>query len=203
MYNFIFNRKTAWKKVLIVLLGTIISFGLSAGLGFLEFKEFTIYNDYRSNIVIDLLVEEFPMTEGLIVEPAYGINYVEDSNLTDKVRVEVAYSKNFVEAEIHSFVSEEGEESINVFTHSSGNSISIKGLYNIFLNNLREKEISADYGYLFDGRITVYSSMENIEKIRSNSMPHYDIGMAEPENICTYDNDGYSEECNCATEMDE
>jgi len=34
-------------------------------------------------------------------------------------------------------------------------------------------------------------------------MPHYDIGMAEPENICTYDNDGYSEECNCATEMDE
>ncbi|MFA7655026.1 MAG: helix-turn-helix transcriptional regulator [Candidatus Dojkabacteria bacterium] len=203
LYNFIFNRKTAWKKVLIVLLGTIISFGLSAGLGFLEFKEFTIYNDYRSNIVIDLLVEEFPMSEGLIVEPAYGINYVEDSNLTDKVRVEVAYSKNFVEAEIRSFVSEEGEESINVFIHSSGNSISIKGLYNIFLNNLREKEISADYGYLFDGRITVYSSMENIEKIRSNSMPHYDIGMAEPENICTYDNDGYSEECNCATEMDE
>lgn len=202
LYNFIFNRKTAWKKVLIVLLGTFISFGLSAGIGFLEFKEFTIYNNYRSNIVTDLLVEEFPMSEGLIVEPAYGINYVEDSALTDKVRVEVAYSKNFVEAEIHSFVSEEGEESINVSTHSLGNSISIKELYNIFLDNLRKKEISADYGYLFDGRITVYSSMENIEKIRSNSMPHYDIGIAEPENICTYDNDGYSEECNCATEMD-
>ena len=204
LYNFIFNRKTAWKKILIVLLGTFISFGLSAGIGFLEFKEFTIYNDYRSNVDIDLLVEEFPMSDGLIVGPAYyGANYVEDSALTDKVRVEVAYSKNFVEAEIHSFVSEEGEESINVSTHSSGNSISIKELYNIFLDNLREKEISADYGYLFDGRITVYSSMENIEKIRNNTMPHYDIGIEGPENISTYDNDGYSEECGCAAEMNE
>ena len=164
LYNFIFNRKTAWKKVLVVLLGTLISFGLSAGIGLLEFLEFTIYNNpYDSNIVMDTVVEEFPMSDGLIVEPVYRVDYVEDSSLVDSVRVEVKYFKSLTDVEFT-----QSEESIYISSHSSGDSVSLKQLYNIFLHDLKGKKISTNYGYLFDGRITVYSSAENIERIREN-----------------------------------
>ena len=196
-YNFIFNRKTAWKKVLVVLLGTFISFGLSAGIGFLEFKEFTIYNNpYDSNIVMDTVVEEFSMSDGLIVEPAYRVNYVENSSLVDSLRVEVKYFKDLADIEIT-----KSDESIYISSHNSGDSISLKQLYNIFLHDLKGKKISTNYGYLFNGQITVYSSAENIEKIRSNV--HSDIYIPEPENMCTCDNDGYVEECGCASERSE
>jgi len=173
LYNFIFDRRSAWKKVLIVLLVTLTGFGISFGIGLLELKEFTVVNGYQSNIALDTEVREFAMLDNLVIDPAYRIKYVEDSSLDDRVRIEVGYFKEFSEIRFNEFLSEDNNV-IYVYVYSSGSRVSLKGIYNIFIHDLKRKEINTDYGYIFDGEITVYTTSENIEKLRENANRRYE-----------------------------
>lgn len=177
LYNFIFDRKTAWKNVLSVLLATLAGLGISVGIGFIELKEFTVVNGYESSMLMDREVREFLMHDTLIVNSAYGIYYIEDNSLTDKVRVEVKYLKDL--SEVHIEESSYNEKNrINVSVYSSADGVSLKKVYNIFLHDLKRKVINSDYGNIFYGEISLYTSRENIEKIRDNvnneMLNHYD-----------------------------
>ena len=165
LYNFIFNRKSAWRKILIVLLGTLVGFGISAGVGLLELKEFTFVDVYSSNVVLDREVKEFEMRDDLLIESRGGVNnFVIENGLGNRIRVEVAYSKKLSNIVIEESTVDDNR--INVYAENK--KASFKELYGIFLHDLRRKEIRSDYKYVFDGYTTVYGSEENLEKIRGN-----------------------------------
>jgi len=195
LYNFIFNRKTAWRKVLTVLLSTLVGFGISAGLGLLELKEFSVVSGYSSNIVLDKEIREFDMKDTLIINPPYRIKYVKDDNLTDRVRVEVRYSKKLSEVHIEE-KSYDGNDRIDINVHGSNSRVSFKEVYNILLHDLKRKEINSNYSRIFDGEITVFTSKENIEKIRENL--DVQMNMYVPANsscMCTKEEAGGFCEC--------
>lgn len=195
LYNFIFNRKTAWRKVLTVLLSTLVGFGISAGLGLLELKEFSVVSGYSSNIVLDKEIKEFEMKDTLIINPPYRIKYMEDENLADRVRVEVRYSKKLSEVHMEE-KSYEGNDRIDINVHGSNSRVSFKEVYNILLHDLKRKEINSNYSRIFDGEITVFTSKENIEKIRENL--DVQMNMYVPANsscMCTKEEAGGFCEC--------
>lgn len=195
LYNFIFNRKTAWRKVLTVLLATLVGFGVGAGVGLLELKEFSVVSGYSSNIVLDKEIKEFEMKDTLIINPPYRIKYMEDENLADRVRVEVRYSKKLSEVHMEE-KSYEGNDRIDINVHGSNSRVSFKEAYNILLHDLKRKEINSNYSRIFDGEITVFTSKANIEKIRENL--DVQMNMYVPANsscMCTKEETGGFCEC--------
>lgn len=195
LYNFIFNRKTAWRKVLTVLLATLVGFGVGAGVGLLELKEFSVVSGYSSNIVLDKEIKEFEMKDTLIINPPYRIKYMEDENLADRVRVEVRYSKKLSEVHMEE-KSYEGNDRIDINVHGSNSRVSFKEVYNILLHDLKRKEINSNYSRIFDGEITVFTSKANIEKIRENL--DVQMNMYVPANsscMCTKEETGGFCEC--------
>lgn len=165
LYNFIFNRKSAWRKILIVLLATLIGFGISVGVGLLEFKELTFVDVYSSNVVLDKEIKEFEMRDDLVIESRAGLNnYVIERGLGNRIRIEVGYSKKLSNIVIEE--SSVDENKVNVYAENK--KASLKELYAIFLHDLKRKEIRSDYRDIFDGYATVYGSEENLEKIRGN-----------------------------------
>jgi len=190
LYNFIFNRKTAWKKVLVVLLVTLIGFGISAGVGFLEFKEFSVNTECGSALTLDMEVKEFEMRDNLAVQVSNGPRtYVVDNSLGDMIRVEVRYSKKYSEVHI-----DERENDILVSRVDKG--ISFRDIYKVFLHDLKRKELRENYRDAFGDCITVYASEENISKLKQNWEERVGVHMSgDYPCICIEDGEEFGCEC--------
>jgi hypothetical protein len=193
LYNFIFNRKTAWKKVLVVFLITLIGFGISAGVGFLEFRYFSVIRTCGSTLTSDMEVGEFEMRDNLIVQANSGpMSYVVDNSLGDVIRIEVEYSKKH--SGVH--IDERGND-ILVYRDDEG--IAFKDIYKVFLDDLKRKELRENYRDAFGDCITVYGSEENLAKLQQNWEKR--VGTYIPENeenypcICLGDEDEFGCEC--------
>lgn len=182
MYNFIFNRKTVWQKIFTFLITTLVLFGVSAGVGALELKDFSVVEEYTSSFVLDKEVKEFPMKDTLIINPTYSIKYVEDEELVDKVRIEVMYLKKLVDIVMNE---SDGEGGYRIDVYTENKKVSLKEMYTLLLNDLRRKEIHSNYHYMFNGKITVYTSRSNIEKIKSNRVEQTRYLHQEPTCLCS------------------
>ncbi|MGI6484635.1 MAG: helix-turn-helix domain-containing protein [Candidatus Dojkabacteria bacterium] len=193
LYNFILDRKSAWKKILVVLLVTLIGFGISAGVGFLEFKEFSVNAECGSTLILDMEVREFEMRDDLVVQVGSGPrSYVVDNSLGNMIRVEVKYSKKYSVVHI-----DERENDILVSRIDKG--ISFRDIYKVFLHDLKRKELRENYRDAFGDCITVYSSEENIAKLQQNWEKRVGIYIQENEEdypcICLGDEDEFGCEC--------
>lgn len=194
LYNFILNRKTAWKKVLVVLLITLIGFGISAGVGFLEFKEFSVNNVCGSVLTSDMEVREFEMRDNLAVQVSNGPRtYIVDNSLGNMIKVEVKYSKKY--SEVH--IDERGND---ILVSRVDKGISFRDIYKVFLHDLKRKELRENYRDAFGDCITVYGSEENISKLKQNWEERVGVYIGgSPEDypcICIEEDDG-SGGCEC------
>jgi len=194
LYNFIFNRKTAWKKVLVVFLITLIGFGISAGVGFLEFRYFSVIRTCGSTLTSDIEVREFEMRDNLIVQANSGpMSYVVDNSLGNRVRIEVEYSKK------HSGVHIE-ERGNDILVYRDDEGISFRDIYKVFLDDLKRKELRENYRDAFGDCVTVYGSEENLAKLKQNWEERVGVHIGgNPEDypcICIEEDDG-SGGCEC------
>lgn len=190
LYNFIFNRKTAWKKILVVLLITLVGFGISAGVGFLEFKEFSVNTECGSALTSDMEVREFEMKDELVVQVNSGVrNYVIDNTLGDIIKVEVRYSKKYSEVHID-------ERENDILVHRVDKGISFKDIYKVFLYDLKRKELRGNYRDAFGDCVTIYASRENMDKLQQNWEERVGVHMSgDYPCICTEDGEEFGCEC--------
>jgi len=190
LYNFIFNRKTAWKKILVVFLITLIGFGISAGVGFLEFKEFSVNTECGSALTSDMEVKEFEMRDNLAVQVSNGPRtYIVDNSLGNMIRVEVRYSKKY--SEVH--IEERGDD---VLVHRVDKGISFRDIYRVFLHDLKRKELRENYRDAFGDCITVYGSEENLAKLKQNWEERVGVHMSgDYPCICIEDGEEFGCEC--------
>lgn len=190
LYNFIFNRKTAWKKILVVFLITLIGFGISAGVGFLEFKEFSVNTECGSALTSDMEVKEFEMRDNLAVQVSNGPRtYIVDNSLGNMIRVEVRYSKKY--SEVH--IEERGDD---VLVHRVDKGISFRDIYKVFLHDLKRKELRENYRDAFGDCIMVYGSEENLAKLKQNWEGRVGVHMSgDYPCICIEDGEEFGCEC--------
>jgi len=191
LYNFIFDRKTTWNKVLVVLLVSLVGFGISAGVGFLEFKEFSIIDDTcGSDTTSDMEVREFEMRDNLVVQVNSGpTNYVVDNSLEDRIRIEVRYSNKY--SNVHIDVK---KDDILVYREDKG--IPFRDIYRVLLHDLKRKELRSNYDYAFGDCINVYGREENITKLKQNWEDRVGIHIGgDYPCICTGDEDYFGCEC--------
>ena len=170
IYNFILNRRSKWEKVFIFLLVSILGFGVSVGVGFLEMKEYTFTTKQQGFLVEDRKVESFNMQDDLISAVNYiwggDIQYVEDEKLSNSVEVTAIYYGDFVKREDVRIEKVNGNQIIATVDRME---IPLSPVYRVFLRGLRDKVVYVDYHNLFDiQRIEIRSSKGNIKKLEKN-----------------------------------
>jgi len=169
IYNFIVDHRTNWQKLFVAFIISVIGFGIGAGITALDFTKMTIYDGAPGRIVADKKVEEIPMSDDLVNNSFYRNSYIVDNTLSDSVKIEVEYYSAFANPVI---VAEKFPEGREIHIYNERKSIRLANVYKIFLDDLKEKNI-ANYTQLGDMKVKIYSSQENIDKIKKNSDNRY------------------------------
>lgn len=167
IYDFVLNRRSNWKKIFYVLLSSLLGFGISAGVGLLEFKELSFVDRFETNVPLSRKVEEFKMKDDLIVSATRTIEYVEDASMGDNIKVETEYYNEFSDPQIQEFGGKDGLNN-RIFVGNDRKKIPLKKTYSMLLNDLRRKEIHAKPSYMFEMRVKVYATQENIDRMKKN-----------------------------------
>ncbi|HNW33083.1 MAG TPA: hypothetical protein PKL44_02485, partial [Candidatus Dojkabacteria bacterium] len=182
-YNFIVDRRIDWKKLFVAFIVSVIGLGMGAGVSVLDFSRLTINPKAPSRVVADKEFVQYPMSDNLLLLNYGAISedsFVIDNSLTDTVKIEVKYYKMFTDLVFS--VAEVGEQrEINVYNEVE-KSINLRNIYKIFLDDLKNHTIS-NYTDLGGFEVKVYSSEENIEKLKSNFDKRYYTIENQPEII--------------------
>ncbi len=182
IYNFIVNHRTNWQKLFIAFVVSIIGFGIGVGITALDFSKMTI-EDVPSRVVVDTKTEVIQMSDNLIPfilgTGFYRDSYVVDNTLTDSVKVEVKYYSAFTNP-IISISELDGDREINVY--NSARQMRLGSIYKIFLDDLKNKSI-ANYARLTGFETKIYSSEDNIEKMKKNLNDSYQRTVVQPSEI--------------------
>ncbi len=167
IFNFITNRKTKSKFIFYLIITSIITLGIGSGLSVLEFKNMTITTNPPEAVEMDEYTYIYEMSENLIVNPYYNTSYIIDETLTDSIKIEISHYKLFTKNyKLDNYFS--GDYKIIQLSPESVNTIKMKDLYNIILNDLSKKTLS-DYSTLLNSvNIVVYSNQKNIDKLNAN-----------------------------------
>lgn len=161
VYYFIFNKKIDVKKSLIVILSSLILFGIGIGISAIEIANTNFTNNVSSIAKEEKIEKTFKMSDNLVIYPNFNTYYEIDDTLKDTVRIEVYYYDKFNKAEIKMINN-------NIYIDNSViDSISSKYLYNMVLTDLKTKNIH-NYYVLTTIKVKVITSGENIKILDNN-----------------------------------
>ncbi len=165
LYNFIVNRRSNWKRLFYIFLISIVGLGLGTGISVLEFTNMMISLQAPVNVQKKYLAESIDMRDDLIIQNLpYNSEYIIDNTLSNTVKIEVGYYSTFS----NGVDIQEDTNTSDVFIYSDiKDSVNMKDLYNILVGDLRYKRLS-DYTKLGELSVKIYSSEENINKIKEN-----------------------------------
>lgn len=163
IYNFIVNHRSNWQKLFIVFIGSIIGFGVGAGISVFEFSKMTVSSEAPVHVESSVKVETFQMQENMyLANRVY--DYVVDDTLGDLVKVEVTYYDVFTEDVV--IQSYDNPSYIQIVTKSK-QSVDLGQLYEILIEDLKNRRLS-NYTALGQYKFRVYASEENIGKLQRN-----------------------------------
>lgn len=174
--NFIFNKKSKYRLLLISFLVSIVLFGVGIGICTISFKNFKI-EDAKS-LVNDKKVLDVKYTDNLIIESSGlgDLNYEYDESLGDKIKVEVEYNNKINKVE----TSSEEYYGSNVFVlYRSTNDFNMKDMYDIIIKDIKNNTLR-EYDNSFI--ITIKSSKATIDQLIQNSNKVYQFNLTETEN---------------------
>ena len=161
VYYFIFNKKIDVKKSLIVILSSLVLFGIGIGISAIEIANTNFTNNVSSIAKEEKIEKTFKMSDNLVIYPNFNTYYEIDDTLKDTVRIEVYYYDKFNKAEIKMINN-------NIYIDNSViDSISSKYLYNMVLTDLKTKNIH-NYYVLTTIKVKVITSGENIKILDNN-----------------------------------
>jgi len=166
IYYFLFDKKIAVKKTLIIILSSLLLLGIGTGITTLEIANTNFTNNVSSLAQEKVITETFNMSNDLVIFEHFNTNYEIDNTLKDKVKIEISYFERFNNVRI-----DKSGNYINILNEEV-ESISSKYLYNMILTDLRTKNIH-NYFNLDSVKVKVITSSENMKKLQDNLNKEY------------------------------
>jgi len=172
--SFIFNIKVNSRILLILFLTGLGITGIGSGITVIEFAS-TEFIDEAPDSKYELTTKtfEYQIDDKLVFRNYYKYPEIQvDETLQDTVKVEVSYYKDLMK--IQQFENNDYNfNNIEIWTNIKWD----KKIIELILNNLKDKKIY-DYEQLYDYKITIYTSSNNIERLK-NTNEKYDQAIKE------------------------
>ena len=164
-YYIIFNKTINVKNTFIIMLISLLVFGVGIGITSLEFVN-TSFTDNVSNITTQKNIEKsYKMQDDLIIvtDRFYSTvtKYEINNDLKDEINIKITYYNKYNDYEISK------DNNYIMLDHKDLYKIPVKDMYKIVVNDLKHKTIH-NYNRLLDVEIIITSNETNIEKIRQN-----------------------------------
>ena len=165
IYNFIMSRNSKKGRAAIVFLSSLVVLGI--GIAFIVFgvSKINYIDNIENEEYYTLEYETLVMSEDLIFESHWysGVEYIPSEN--EDIKIEIRHS-NYVDWDLVKV-----EESTNRYVIQSRlkDDISEMDMYRVVLNDIKDLKI-VDYGI---GKVKVYTTEENIDKLRANFQNYY------------------------------
>ena len=164
-YYIIFNKTINVKNTFIIMLISLLVFGVGIGITSLEFVN-TSFTDNVSNITTQKTIEKsYKMQDDLIIvtDRFYSTvtKYEINNDLKDEINIKITYYNKYNDYEISK------DNNYIMLDHKDLYKIPVKDMYKIVVNDLKRKTIH-NYNRLLDVEIIITSNETNIEKIRQN-----------------------------------
>lgn len=166
IFNFIFDRKQAFRRILITLLASFAALGAAGGIFLIEASKYTYYNEasrdtlasndstytYNSKLYLDSDLLNY-----------YDVSFVEDDELDGKVNVSVIHGKYGANYDVRLDTNK-----IYLTAIKDNESFSFREFIDIFVKDLKGKKI---YNYSLYGRtkVVISSSKKCLSVIKNNS----------------------------------
>lgn len=174
--NFIFDKKSNYKLILVIFMTSLILFGVGAGISIVSFKNVEIKEGEIMNTIKE---ENVKYNDDMIFVNNYldDIEYRFDDNLKDKVKLIIKYDNRFYTYSLDNY----NEYNMNETYISLHNNINIPKMYNEVIKDLKNN-IIRDYINEDELSVTIVSSKENIDKIIDNTKKIYFVDVSNAEN---------------------
>ena len=173
IFNFVFSRKSDKKKLIWTFIISLILIGIGTGMIFISTLNFEFIDKNEETLKTGSI--EFEMKDNTFFNIYHDIEYVE----TDINNIKIEYKINKY-CEIGNAIS--NNEEIYIWSYCSD---PIK-LVREFINNLNNKKIIPINHEIYD--IVVYTSKENIDKLKNNYNAYFEEQRYYDDTINSYEN---------------
>ena len=169
--NFVINHKNNYKRVMITLLISLIIIIIGSIIFAFEFFSLTYVDSLPKDVKTKEITETLPMSDDLTTVGYYhnDIEYVVDDSLTDKIEVTVTYYDylvdNNIEVELHN-------NNLLIY-EGSPKEFSFKEAIEKISDDIKDGKIY-NYDKLYEYKVTIKTSSNNIDIINSNNLAFYD-----------------------------
>lgn len=169
--NFVINHKNNYKRVMITLLISLIIIIIGSIIFAFEFFSLTYVDSLPIDAKTKEITETLPMSDDLTTVGYYhnDIEYVVDDSLTDKIEVTVTYYDylvdNNIEVELHN-------NNLLIY-EGSPKEFSFKEAIEKISDDIKDGKIY-NYDKLYEYKVTIKTSSNNIDIINSNNLAFYD-----------------------------
>ncbi len=173
MLNFVFNRKNNKKMIIWSFILSLVVFGIGCGLVFNGSLNFEVVDNYEPMLKIETI--EHDMKDNLVLFPySYReIEYIESD--INNIKIDYRINKYCTIRE------DTGDNEITAWTDCKNITKMAKEILK-YINDKKLVPINSDLG-----KITVYASKNNIEKLKSNRNKYYEERKRENETIASYE----------------
>lgn len=174
LIHFIVDRKTNQVASLITFFTSIALGCVGFALSCWYFAGLTYVDGIPSKYQKKTVSEVYDMNENLTLQNHYNVSYVADDSLSDQVRVDIEYYYDHSRPKVDLI----SERYITYHREYQSASIYPKEVIDDIIKNLKQKKVYT-YDYLFETKMIITSSKENIEKIKANTFDQYHYGEDE------------------------
>lgn len=164
--NFVINHKNNYKRVMITLLISLIIIIIGSIIFAFEFFSITYVDSLPKDVETKKITEVIPMTSDFKTIGYYhnDIEYVKDDSLTDKIEINVTYYdyliENNIKIEVHN-------NNLLVY-EDSPKELSFNKVLDRISDDIKNGKVY-NYEKLTEYKVTVKTSSDNIEMIKSNN----------------------------------
>ena len=164
MFNFIVNKKSTYKRVFIAIISSIAVFGIGVLFSMIYFSNLKLMDRPSPKFKNKKMEQVISMNDSLFIHNYNGnINYEVDPNMSnDEVKLVLSYYSNTITPKVNK--NDDNTYSIGVIQSKY---FRMQDYTDDIINNLKKKRVYTYYG-VNDINVSVFSSEENINKIKEN-----------------------------------
>ena len=167
VFNFLFNKESKYKPLLIIFLSCIILFGIGIGISALSIRNFK-FEDSNS-LKLNQTKENLVYKDNLVIQSEYlnDIEYVFDETKGNNIELQISYNGKLYN--VGNYTEDYYGAKVYVVNRKA-KSINFIDVYNMIINDLKNN-ILRDYDA--EIKVKVVSSKQTIDKLISNESKVY------------------------------
>ena len=164
MFNFIVNKKSTYKRVFIAIISSIAVFGIGVLFSMIYFSNLKLMDRPSPKFKNKKMEQVISMNDSLFIHNYNGnINYEVDPNMSnDEVKLVLSYYSNTITPKVNK--NDDNTYSIGVIQSKY---FRMQDYIDDIIDNLKKRRVYTYYG-VNDINVSVFSSEENINKIKEN-----------------------------------